>query len=412
MCHDGVAYQRRQGRQSPGGEEYGNLAARLRPDEFEPGEVAPEPAAQAEAAQARQLHGWQVAHTYLITAAALVIVIAGMRAASDMLVPFLLAIFVAGICAPLYQGMRRRHVPTSLAIVAIMLVMLGSVMLLIGVLERAVTGFAGNLPAYQAAFLAETDKIWVWLAANGIEVPSELLRDQFNVQVLIRNLGAIAVTLRNLLTTTFIVVLVAIFILLEGSALPDKVSILPGFSSAGWAHLSRIVADLRRYMFLKTVMSLLTGALVALWLLLLEIDFAILFGVLAFALNYIPTIGSIVAAVPGILLAFIEYGLGTSALTAFGYVVINVGVSNGIEPRYLGNGLGLSPLVVIVSVLFWGWVLGPMGMLLSVPLTMSLKIALESDEGTRWLAVLMGGRPRPRRLLAGRRPAAEPPAAE
>ena len=388
-----------------------DLAARLRSNEIDPAEVDEQVAAHADPVPARRLQGWQIAHTYLITAAALVIVIAGMRAASDMLVPFLLAIFVAGICAPLYQGMRRRHVPTSLAIVAIMLVMLGGVLLLIGVVERAVTGFAGNLPGYQAAFVEQTDKIWLWLAANGIEVSSDLLRDQFNLQVLIRNLGAIAVTLRNLLTTTFIVVLVAIFILLEGTALPDKVRRVPGVSNEAWTHLNQIVADLRRYMFLKTVMSLLTGALVTLWLLLLDVDFAILFGVLAFALNYIPVIGSIVAAVPGILLAFIEYGLGTGAITALGYVAINVGVSNGLEPRYLGNGLGLSPLVVIVSVLFWGWVLGPMGMLLSVPLTMSLKIALESDEGTRWLAVLLSGRPRSRRLLgAGRLP--DPPAAE
>jgi predicted PurR-regulated permease PerM len=388
------------------------LAARLRANEIDPGEVGEEPAPPSEAVPVRRPHGWQVAHTYLVTAAALVIVVAGMRAASDMLVPFLLAIFVAGICAPLYQGMRRRHVPTPFAILAIMLVMLGGLLLLIGVVERAVTGFAGNLESYQAAFLAQTDKIWLWLAANGIEISGELLRDQFNPQALIRHLGAIAVTLRNLVTTTFVVVLVAIFILLEGTALPDKVRRVPGVSSEAWSHLSQIVADLRRYMFLKTVMSLLTGALVTLWLLLLDIDFAILFGVLAFALNYIPVIGSIVAALPGVLLAFIEYGLGTSAITALGYVAINVGVSNGIEPRYLGNGLGLSPLVVIVSVLFWGWVLGPMGMLLSVPLTMSLKIALESDEGTRWLAVLMGGRPRSRKLLGAGRLRVDPPAAE
>jgi AI-2 transport protein TqsA len=388
------------------------LAARLRANEIDPVEVDQQPVSHAEAAPARRPHGWQIAHTYLVTAAALVIVIAGMRAAAGMLVPFLLAIFVAGICAPLYQGMRRRHLPTPFAIVAIMLVMLGGVLLLIGVVERAVTGFAGNLPSYQAAFLAQTDKIWLWLAANGIEVSSDLLRDQFNLQVLIRNLGAIAVTLRNLVTTTFIVVLVAIFILLEGSALPDKVRRVPGVSNEAWTHLSQIVADLRRYMFLKTVMSLLTGALVTLWLLLLEIDFAILFGVFAFALNYIPVIGSIVAAAPGILLAFIEFGLGTSAITALGYVAINVGISNGLEPRYLGHGLGLSPLVVIVSVLFWGWVLGPMGMLLSVPLTMSLKIALESDEGTRWLAVLMGGLARPRKLWRRGRLPADPPAAE
>jgi AI-2 transport protein TqsA len=395
------------------------LAARRKPTELDPAEVDPQPAPQAETAEVRRPHGWQIAHTYLVTAAALVIVVAGMRAAAGMLVPLLLAIFVAGICAPLYQGMRRRHVPTSLAVVAIMLVMLGSVLLLVGLIERAVAAFAGNLPSYQAAFLAQTDKIWlwleangIWLEANGIEIPSDLFRDLFNPQVLIRHLAAIAVTLRDLLTTMFVVVLVAIFILLEGSALPDKVSRLPGFSSAAWARLSQIVADLRRYMFLKTVMSLLTGALVALWLLLLGVDFAILLGVLAFALNYIPVIGSIVAALPGILFAFIEFGLGTGAITAIGYVVINVGIDNGLQPRYLGDGLGLSPLVVIVSVLFWGWVLGPMGMLLSVPLTMSLKIALESDEGTRWLAVLMSGRQRPRRVWRLGRHSAEPPAAE
>jgi predicted PurR-regulated permease PerM len=162
-------------------------------------------------------------------------------------------------------------------------------------------------------------------------------------------------------------------------------------------------------MFLKTVMSLLTGALIALWLFVFGIEFPILLGVLAFALNYIPTIGSIVAAVPGILLAFVEFGFGTAALTTLAYIVINIGISNGIEPRYLGHGLGLSPLVVILSVLFWGWVLGAMGMLLAVPLTMTVKIALESSDDTRWIAVLMSARPRHRRRLgAGRRLAAKP----
>ena len=389
-----------------------DLAARLRPNEIDPAEVDGQPASQAEAAPVHRPHGWQIAHTYLVTAAALVIVVAGMHAAASLLVPLLLAIFVAGICAPMYNGMRRRHVPTPFAILAIMLVMLGGVLMLVGVIERAVTGFANNLPSYQAAFAAQTDKIWALLQANGIDVSSELLRDQFNPQVLIRYLGTVAAKLRDLLTMTFMVVIVAIFILLEGTALPDKVRRVPGVSNEAWTHLSQIVADLRRYMFLKTVMSLLTGALVALWLLLLGVDFAILLGILAFALNYIPVIGSIVAALPGILLAFIEFGLGTGVITAVAYVVINVGVSNGIEPRYFGQGLGLSPLVVIVSVLFWGWVLGPMGMLLSVPLTMSLKIALESDEGTRWLAVLMGGRPRSRKLLGAGRLSADPPAAE
>ena len=353
-----------------------------------------EPGSQESLGAAHEPSAWRSVNVFLLTAAAIVVVIAGMRAAADIMMPFLLALFIAVICAPLYQGMRRRRVPTGLAVVAILLLMLGAVLVVVGVVERAIAGLTGNLPTYQAAFLASTDDLLLWVESFGIEVPQNTLREYLNPQVALRYLGTIAGTLGGFLTTMFIVVIVAIFILLEGSALPEKVRDLPVLSQDTWTRMQHVAADVRRYMFLKTVMSLLTGALVALFLLVLEVDFPILLGVLAFALNYIPAIGSIVAALPGILLAFVEFGLGTSALVTVGYVVINVGVSNGIEPRYLGEGLGLSPLVVILSVLLWGWVLGPVGMLLSVPLTMSVKIALESDDGTRWLAILMSGRRR------------------
>jgi AI-2 transport protein TqsA len=287
--------------------------------------------------------------------------------------------------------------------------MLAAVLVMAGVMERAINSISGRLPKYQAALFAQLDELWRWLEAYGIDVPDATLREYFDPEWLLRHLGIIASTLGDVLMTTFIIATVAIFILLEGSALPDKIRKVHGLSFETWTRLRQIVADVRRYMFLMTVMSLLTGALIALWLLALGIEFPLLLGLLAFALNYIPTIGSIVAAVPGILLAFIEFGLGIAALTTLAYIVINIGVSNGIQPRYLGNGLGLSPLVVILSVLFWGWVLGAMGMLLAVPLTMTVKIALESSDDTRWIAVLMSGRPsRRRRLGAGPALAANP----
>jgi len=354
-------------------------------------------------------NGWRAVNIYLLTAAAFVIVVAGMRAAAGIVVPFLLAVFVAVICAPLYQAMTRRRVPVSLAILGIVLVMLAAVLVMAGVLERATNSISGRLPQYQAALFAQVDVLWRWLEAYGIEVPDATLREYLDPQWLLRYLGTVASTLGDVLMTTFIIVIVAIFILLEGSALPDKIRRVDGLSFETWTRLRQIVGDVRRYMFLKTVMSLLTGALIALWLLAFGIEFPLLLGVLAFALNYIPNIGSIVAAVPGILLAFIEFGFGTAALTTVAYIVINIGISNGIEPRYLGNGLGLSPLAVILSVLFWGWVLGAMGMLLAVPLTMTVKIALESSDDTRWIAVLMSDLPRRRtRLGAARGLAAKP----
>jgi AI-2 transport protein TqsA len=373
---------------------------------------APEQVCVPDAAPGPRQNGWRAVNIYLLTAAAFVIVVAGMRASAGIMVPFLLAIFVAVICAPLYQAMTRRRVPASLAIVGILLVMTAAVLALAGVLERTINSIAGRLPRYQAALFAQLDQLWRWLEGYGVELPETTLREYLDPQWLLRYLGTVASTLGDVLTTTFIIVIVAIFILLEGAALPDKIRQAQGLSLETWTRLRQIVANVRRYMFLKTVMSLLTGALIALWCLAFGIEFPILLGVLSFALNYIPTIGSIVAAVPGVLLAFIQFGLGTAALTTLAYVVINIGISNGIEPRYLGNGLGLSPLVVILSVLFWGWVLGAWGMLLAVPLTMTVKIALESSEDTRWVAVLMSERPRRRARLGAGRPVAAKPRAQ
>jgi predicted PurR-regulated permease PerM len=140
---------------------------------------------------------------------------------------------------------------------------------------------------------------------------------------------------------------------------------------------------------IKTAVSLLTGISITLWLLFLDVDYPVLWGLLAFMLNYVPNIGSIIASVPAFLLAFIQHGISHALLAILGYVVVNVVVGNIIEPRYMGKQLGLSPLVVLLSLVIWGWVLGPVGMLLSVPLTMIVKIALEATEDLRWVAIML-----------------------
>jgi len=115
-----------------------------------------------------------------------------------------------------------------------------------------------------------------------------------------------------------------------------------------------------------------------------------LWGLVAFLLNFIPTVGSFIAAVPAVLLALVQLGAFEAGLTLVGFVVVNLIIGNVIEPRWMGRGLNLSPLVVFVSLVLWGWVLGPVGMLLSIPLTIMLKIALESQNETRWIGVMMG----------------------
>jgi AI-2 transport protein TqsA len=157
------------------------------------------------------------------------------------------------------------------------------------------------------------------------------------------------------------------------------------------------------------VMSLATGLAAGLWCLVMDIPYAVLWGVAAFFLNFVPTVGSIVAALPPCLLALVQDGGGSAMILALGYVVINVGISNGIEPRFMGRGLGLSPLVVVLSMIIWGWVLGPIGMLLSVPLTTVVKLALEANEDTRWMAVILGGEIPEQRVSIGTRRSLDPP---
>jgi predicted PurR-regulated permease PerM len=116
----------------------------------------------------------------------------------------------------------------------------------------------------------------------------------------------------------------------------------------------------------------------------------VLWGLVAFLFNFVPNIGSIIAAVPALLLALVQLGPGPALAAGAGYLVVNIVMGNVVEPRFMGRGVGLSTLVVFLSLVFWGWVLGPVGMLLSVPLTMVVKLALEANPETRWIAVLIG----------------------
>jgi predicted PurR-regulated permease PerM len=160
--------------------------------------------------------------------------------------------------------------------------------------------------------------------------------------------------------------------------------------------LETVARQIQRYLAIKTVVSMATGLLAGIWVAALGLGVPLLWGLLAFLFNYVPTLGSIVAAVPPTLLALVQFGVWRGALVAIGYVAINIVLGNFVEPYLYGRRLGLSTLVVFISLVFWGWVWGPVGMLLSVPLTMLVKIALENTEDLRWLAVMLDRNPRPR----------------
>jgi len=328
----------------------------------------------------------------LVTLAAFVVVVAGIKAADTIVITFLLSGFFAIIFAPPFIFMQARGLPGWLSLI-IMIVVIALVQLgLVTVVANSVADFSKSLPQYQDRLRAMTDQLFAWLGQWGIVVPTDIVHRYLDPSVSFRMAANVLGGLGSVLSNMFLIVVTVIFMLFEGASFPRKLNAAFGHDR----HMrgtDRFLDNVKRYMMIKTLLSLVTGLFVYIWLKIIGVDFALLWGLVAFLLNFVPNVGSIIAAVPAVLLALIQNGLISALLAALGYLAVNMVVGNVLEPRYLGRGLGLSTLVVFLSLVFWGWVLGPVGMLLSVPLTMMLKIAFEANDDTRWLSVLLGPDP-------------------
>ncbi len=326
----------------------------------------------------------------LIQLAAFVVVVAGITAAKSILIPFLLASFLAIICAPPLYWLRSKGVPPVLSILLLVLIVVLVEMVLATLVTSSMAEFSKAMPQYQERLHVMLKSLTSWLEGHGVEVTDGVLLDQFDPGKLMRIAGNMLNNLFGMLTNTFMIMLTLVFILLEASGFTAKLKAIAGTPEVDMEKYGRIISGVNHYLGLKTATSFATAALVTVGLRVVGVDFALMWGVLAFFFNFIPTVGSIIAAVPPVLLALVQLGVGPAMTTVGLYLVINVGIGSILEPRIMGSGVGLSPLVIFVSMAFWGWVLGPVGMLLSVPLTMTLKIALGYGEKTRHIALLLG----------------------
>jgi AI-2 transport protein TqsA len=327
---------------------------------------------------------------FMLFVATFVVVVAGIKAAEAIMVPFLLAAFTATIAATPVFWLNNRGVPIALAVLLVILGMLAAATAVGALVGASVNQFMNNLPGYEARLEDMTTSTIDILTSFGIDVSASTIGNYFDPAIAMGMVGRTLSGFGGVLSNAFLILLTVIFILLEASSFPRKLRETLSDPQSQLPYFQRFTDTVNRYMAIKTTISLVTGGLIAGFLAVLGVDFPLLWGVVAFLLNYIPNIGSIIAAVPAVLMALIQLGLGSAVVVAFGFVGVNVLMGTFIEPRFMGRGLGLSTLVVFLSLVFWGWVLGPVGMLLSVPLTMTLKIALEANPDTYWLAVLLG----------------------
>mgnify|MGYP005992645333 FL=1 len=330
------------------------------------------------------------ANNVIVSFAAFVIIIAGMKASTQIIVPFLLAIFIAVLCAPLMIWLKAKKVPSGLAIFSVVAMFFLLAATFGTVIGASLSAFYQDLPEYEQKLQLQGQAGIAWLQGMGVEIDQAILSDYIDPGAAMKMVAQVFSGLGGVLTNTFLIVFSVVFILFEAPDFPDKVRRALGSKTKAIEHFQSFSDSVQRYLLIKTLVSIGTGIFAGIVLAIIGVDYAILWGLIAFLLNYIPNIGSIIAAVPPMLIAMIQLGPMSSLLVAGLYMVINTLFGNVVEPRYMGRSLGLSTLVVFISLVFWGWVFGPVGMLLSIPLTMVVKIALENSERHRWIAVLLG----------------------
>lgn len=326
----------------------------------------------------------------LISVAAIVIIIMGINLAQSVVVLFLVSFFLALLGTPPVIWLKEKQIPPGFAVLIVISCML-VVVILIGLqIGISFGSFSDELPILQSRIREQVLDFVVLLKSKGIIVKEVFFLEYINPESIMKLTAELLTGLSSVLSDLVLILLTVTFILLEVSSFPIKLRSVLGDPLQKFPQFIKFANEMKRYMVIKTFMSLGSGIFIALWLYILGVDYPLLWGFLAFLLNYIPNIGSIIAAIPAVILAIVQLGFGSAALVAAGYLVVNFIEGNVIEPRLMGRKLGLSTLVVFLSLIFWGGLLGLVGAILSIPLTMTLKFAFESSESTKWIAVLLG----------------------
>ena len=327
--------------------------------------------------------------TLLVVLACLVIIVAGLKAAAAILVPFVLALFLAVVSMPIMFGLRMRRVwaPVAIGLTVMLNVLVFGLMVLMG--TNSLGELNTKLPRYVSLFRGHWGRWMMELDQRGIPASAYLTPDPVDPARMFALVSSTVQAIAQMFSIAFIIGLIMVFVLAEATVFPFKFQAILGGNRQGRLRITQIVQEVQAYLGLKFVLSLATGVLVTLLCQFAALDFPVLLGLIVFVLNFVPTIGSIIAALPGVALALVLHGEVTALVVALGYFGINTVIGNLMDPHIMGRRMGLSTLVVVLSLLFWGWLWGPIGALLSVPLTMVTKIALQNVPDLRWIAVLL-----------------------
>lgn len=319
---------------------------------------------------------------WLLKIASIAIIMLGLKYASALITQILIIIFIAVIISPIYYWLRRLRFPNWLALITLIVSMVCFTLFgIISFITQTIQKFADKVPDYYTQFIQIVRDVTTWLNNHDVYVPEKVIDyiATFGLDQIMPVVKGVTPLMVSMLQQIIVVLIVVSFILCELNSLPRKVRSIRWVDKDVYDRMLRMVLDIRHYMGIKTIISAATGLFIYLGLKLLGVPSAEALGLLAFILNFVPVFGSILATIPAVILASINSGdSGIVVYVIFLYLVVNQVLGNILEPKFMGKGFGISPVIVLIAVLIWGWTLGPIGMLLAVPLTMAVKSSFDS----------------------------------
>jgi len=318
--------------------------------------------------------------------ASVIIIIGAVSNAKEYINPILISIFITLIFSPLLLFIINKGFNETLSLIAVILSIFLILTILTMFLGSTIGSIREDLPEYDKALKSKSEVILKELKKRNIKINKNEFDQIFNTKNIIKQFSSALKGISSFISNMLIVILLVSFMLIESIHISQKIRAI---SRDSHLLLSEFRDIIHTYISLKSIISLVTAILVAILLSFLGVNYPLFWAVVAFFLNFIPNIGSLIAAVPAVLLAFIQYDFTIAIIVAIGYLLINFIMGNMVEPKMMGKGMGLSTLIVFISLLVWGWILGPVGMLHSVPLTMLIKLFFEKNSNTKWIAFII-----------------------
>jgi len=327
---------------------------------------------------------------FALNFAAFVIIIGGTMYAESIINPFLMALFISIICAAPINWLQKKNVPQGISITLVFVSILVIFIVFGQVIGNSVSSFSEDLPQYEKKLGEVGNTALQFFHEKGINIATDKITDAVKPSEIMGYTAGFLDQMGGFMGNAATLFFLVLFLLMELDSISVKAKAIAKNTNVNISYWETISKSIRHYLSIKTTASFLTGLVIWICLKLIGVNYAIVWALLAFLLNYIPNIGSILAAVPAVLFALIQLGIGGALWTIIAFVVVNMTIGNVIEPKMMGKGLGLSTFIVFASLIFWGFVLGTVGMVLSVPLTMTIKIMLEQKPKTKWIAVVLG----------------------